>query len=90
MIRDRLLLDVADRIRRADCVTWKDGSASGHADQGRALFVLLQSSQDAPFAGPILTRPLLVVYETGSSRILHQLAGDQVTSLLEGGTERMK
>jgi hypothetical protein len=51
---------------------------SGHAANGRALWVYLASSHESYIGGPVLTRPLLVVYETGSSRMIDQRAGEGV------------
>jgi hypothetical protein len=51
---------------------------SGHAANGRALWVYLASGHPPQIGGPVLSRPLLVVYETGTSRILDQRAGSSV------------
>lgn len=81
---DPVLADVARVIRARACKVDERGNAAGHAMDGRALFVLLTDSAPRHSAGPVEIRPLLVVYETGTSRILHQLAGaEQVAAVFD-------
>lgn len=79
----QVLRDVVQVIRARACTIDERGNASGHADDGRALFVLLTEAQPRHVAGPVETRPLLVVYQTATNRILWQLAGPQVTALFD-------
>lgn len=54
----------------------RDQSSTGHAYHGRLLWAYLAQPEPEPhLAGPIRTRPLLVVYHTGTSTILYQAAG---------------
>ena len=78
-----MLNSVARAVKdRVSCRVWSNGDAAGHAADGRLLFVLLRSEQAVHQAGPVTRRPLLVVYETGTARIVAQLAGALVDELI--------
>lgn len=69
---------ILNEVREVVTRGGRDRDQSGHAANGRALWVYLASSHESYVGGPVLTRPLLVVYETGSSRMIDQRAGEGV------------
>lgn len=79
---DPVLAEIGAKIRTGEGCTVTPAGASGHAANGRVLFVFHTNPHPTHEAGPMTARPLLVVYQTGTDRIIHQLAGDIVKTLI--------